>query len=122
VPGEASEEMTMAIFFDIKRNDNQEFFFHLTSDQGELLLMSGEYPSREALDACIKEVKVGSLMGHQIAAGKVGSGETFFVIKDSNGQIIAKSALYANQMLFDNALHLVKDNSCIAESRDLSAA
>jgi uncharacterized protein YegP (UPF0339 family) len=87
-----------------------------------MLLLSGDYPNKAAAEQGIKDVKLGSLMGHQIAAGKTPAGETFFVIKDTHGQIIAKSALFADQMLFDNALHAVKDNACIAGISDLTAA
>ena len=68
----------------------------------------------------IKEVKTGSLMSNQIAASKVPEGDTFFVIKDSVGAIIVKSVLFNSIMMFDNALHNVKDSACIAEIVDLT--
>jgi hypothetical protein len=37
------------------------------------------------------------------------------------GQILAKSVLFSSTMLFDNALHTVKDNACIAEINDMTA-
>lgn len=106
--------ISMAIRFEIKSNEQQEFSFHLLNDANEVLLMSALYPDQSSLEDCIKQVRVGTLMGHLIAAGKTPGGETFFVIKNDKGQVIAKSGLYANQMEFDNALHSVKDNACIA--------
>ena len=44
----------------------------------------------------------------------------FFVIKDKDGGVLVKSNLYTSSMKFDNALHLVKDNACIAEIKDLT--
>ena len=89
----------MPACFELKSNDDGEFYFHFLDSQGELLLMSGEYPDKEQAAQAINEVKVGSLMSNQIAAGTVADGDTFFVIK---------------------ALHAVKDNACIAEINDLT--
>lgn len=111
----------MAAIFQLKSNDNNEYYFHLVDAEGRLLLMSGEFGDKEELKKTIEAVRVGSLMGHQIAAGKVPEGDSFFVIKDDTGQVIAKSLLFSSDMLFDNALHNVKDNACIAEVADLTA-
>ena len=110
----------MTTVFELKANDKQEYFFHLVDSSGDVLLLSAEYPEKSAVEKAIADVRVGSLMGNQIAAGKTKAGETFFVIKDGGGQIIAKSILFSSQMLFDNALHCVKDNACIAEITDLT--
>jgi uncharacterized protein YegP (UPF0339 family) len=83
-------------------------------------MMSGEYEDKAEAEQAIKDVQVGSLMSEQIAASRVPGGETFFVIKDASGQILVKSILFDSGMVFDNALHQVKDNACIAEINDLS--
>jgi len=110
----------MSIVFELKANDAREYFFHLVDGAGEILLLSADYPHKAAAEKAIADVRVGSLMVNQIAAGKTKTGETFFVIKDGAGQIIAKSLLFSSPMLFDNALHNVKDNACVAELTDLT--
>ena len=50
--------------------------------------MSGDYGNKEEALQAIKEVRTGSLMSNQLAAGKVPAGDTFFVIKDAPGAII----------------------------------
>jgi uncharacterized protein YegP (UPF0339 family) len=112
--------MAMAAIFELKSNDDNEYFFHFLNGKGELILMSGEYPDKEQAEQAIKDVRVGSLMSEQIAAGKVPDGDTFFVIKNAAGDILVKSILYGDQMVFDNALHTVKDNACVAEINDLT--
>lgn len=109
----------MAVF-QVKANDKKEYYFHLVDSAGEILLLSAEYPEKSAMEKAIADVRVGSLMGNQIAAGKTKTGESFFVIKDGSGQIIAKSILFGSPMSFDNALHSVKDNACVAEIADLT--
>ena len=110
----------MPAIFELKKNSDDQFYFHFLNANGELILMSGEYPEKEAAEQAIKDVKVGSLTANQLAAGKVPDGETFFVIKDTAGDVLAKSVLYDSRMVFDNALHTVKDNACVAEICDLT--
>lgn len=40
--------------------------------------MSGDYPDKLEAKQAIKDVRVGSLMSEQIAAGKVPAGDGFF--------------------------------------------
>jgi uncharacterized protein YegP (UPF0339 family) len=110
----------MPACFELKSNDDGEFYFHFVDSQGELLLMSREYPDKEQAAQAINDVKVGSLMTNQIAAGTVPDGDAFFVIKDTAGDVLVKSVLFSSRMVFDNALHAVKDNACIAEINDLT--
>jgi uncharacterized protein YegP (UPF0339 family) len=110
----------MPASFELKSNNDGYYFFHFLDDTGAMLLMSGEYEDKSDAEQAIKDVKVGSLMSEQIAAGKVPAGDSFFVIKDKTGDILVKSILFDNQMVFDNALHTVKDNACVAAISDLT--
>jgi uncharacterized protein YegP (UPF0339 family) len=119
-PKKTDEETDMPAVFELKSNDDGQYIFHFINGKGEMLMMSGEYQDKAEAEQAIKDVKVGSLMSEQIAASRVPDGETFFVIKDGSGQILAKSILFDSRMVFDNALHAVKDSACIAEINDLS--
>ncbi|MFC3607439.1 YegP family protein [Stutzerimonas tarimensis] len=110
----------MSAVFELKSNSDQQFFFHLLDSKGEVLLLSAEYPSKQEAEKAIQDVRVGSLMSNQIAAGKVAAGDSFFVIKDGVGDVVAKSLLFSSRMVFDNALHAVKDHACVAEISDLT--
>jgi uncharacterized protein len=95
--------------------EDKVYSFNLLDSKGDILLIGGKFANREEVEKSIQDVRVGSLMSQQLAASKVPSGETFFVIKNPAGQIIAKSLLFQNQMIFDANLHQVKDNACVAE-------
>lgn len=110
----------MPATFQLKTNDENQYFFNFLSSKGELILMSGDYENKEEALQAIKEVRTGSLMSNQIAASKVPEGDTFFVIKDATGTIVVKSVLFNSNMVFDNALHTVKDNACVADIVDLT--
>lgn len=110
----------MSASFELKSNNDGQYYFHFLDGEGELLMMSGEYPDKQQAEQAIQDVKVGSLMSNQIAAGAVPDGNTFFVIKDTSGDVLVKSVLFESRMIFDNALHMVKDSACIAEINDLT--
>ncbi|MGD8591361.1 MAG: DUF1508 domain-containing protein [Gammaproteobacteria bacterium] len=111
----------MSSNFVLKQNEHGEIYFNFLNSDGEVVLISGDYPDKAMAEEAIKEVKLNSLMSQQLAAGKTRNGEQFFVIKGSNGDILVKSALYTSQMVMDNHLHCVKDNVCIAEVMDLTS-
>ena len=108
----------MPASFELKCNDDKQYYFNYLNSQGEILMMSGQYPDKQEAEQAIKDVRVGSLMGEQLAAGKVPEGDSFFVVKSSTGDILAKSILFSSQMVFDNAFHSMRDNACIAEIMD----
>lgn len=108
----------MSAHFKLSKNDNEYYVFEFFDKEGTLLLMSGEYESKDDAAKSIKDVQVGSLMSPQIAAGKTPEGDNFFVIKDNHGQVLVKSILFPDDMVFNNALHRVKDTACIAQTVD----
>ncbi len=110
----------MPATFELKANDDNAFHFDYVDKNEDIILMSGHYPDKDTAEKAIGAVRVGSLMSHQLAAGKDNDGKSFFVIKNAEGDILVKSILFESQMLFDNALHSVKDNACIAEIKDLT--
>lgn len=110
----------MPATFELKCNDDSQYFFNFLDSTSELLLMSGGFKEKSEAEQAIKDVKLGSLMNEHIAAGQAKEGGSFFVIKNSNGDVLVKSILFENQMLFDNGLHSVKDNACVAEIKDLT--
>ena len=110
----------MSTRFLLTSDEGSRFFVNLVDAEGELLLIGGTYADRTEAEQAIKDIRVGTLMSNQIGASKTPKGETFFYIKNTAGQVIAKSQLFESAMLFDNALHKVKDNTCVAELSDLT--
>jgi len=110
----------MSPIFELRSNEDSQFYFHFINSNKQLLLISDEFENKQKAEQAIKEVQKGSLMNEQISAGQTAEGSIFFVIKDSAGDVLAKSVLFETRMLFDNGLHNVKDNACIAETNDLT--
>ncbi len=107
----------MPAVFELNASD-EAFTFQLIHSNGDLLLTGRSCADKASAEQTIKDVRVGSLMSNQIAKGKAEDGQHFFVIKNGAGEVIAKSDLIASEMAFDNILHTVKDQACIAEVVD----
>lgn len=105
----------MTATFTITAAEDGGFQFHLMDDNGSALLIGAESDSRDDAEKTIQDVRVGSLMSQQIAKGQTPDSQYFFLIKDSLGNVIAKSDLFADEMEFNNALNRVKETACIAE-------
>ena len=111
----------MAATFELKSEDSI-FSFDFINGNGEKLLMSAEFATKEEAERAIQDVRVGSMMSEMISVGKGPEGETFFIIKNQGGKILVKSVLFTNEMVFNNALHAVRDNACIAAVKDCTVA
>ncbi len=101
--------------FQVTTVEDGFYQFNYLNGNGESVLLSPEFEDKSMLEKAIQEVRVGSLMSQQIAKGKTPDGEFFFMIKGSDGNVVAKSILFDTEMLFDNALHNVRENACVAE-------
>jgi uncharacterized protein YegP (UPF0339 family) len=107
----------MGLAFEIKINRENVFYFDTIDGKGKLLLISAEFPSREDVERAIQEVRVGSMMSQNISVGDA-DGKKFFVIKNQAGEILVKSILFDSDLVFNNALHSVREGACIAELND----
>ncbi|MAD44953.1 MAG: DUF1508 domain-containing protein [Oceanospirillaceae bacterium] len=95
--------------------ENEGFFqFEYLNPKGELLMTSPAFEGKEMIDKAIQDTRVGSMMSQFIAKGQTADGGLFFMIKDSGGLPVARSILFSDEMLFNNALHTVRDDACIA--------
>ncbi|WP_317933193.1 hypothetical protein [Halioxenophilus sp. WMMB6] len=111
----------MAATFELKTTGDSIFQFDFYNGKGDQLMMSAEFASKSEAEQAIQEVRVGSMMSDMIAVGTGPEGEKFFVIKNRGGQVLVKSVLFENEMVFNNALHSVRDNACIAQVKDCTA-
>ncbi|GAB2190380.1 DUF1508 domain-containing protein [Sessilibacter sp. MAH2] len=112
----------MAATFELKSTEDSGYQFELLNSNGEVLLISAEFEEKTTAEQAIQDVRVGSMMSEMISVGSGPAGEKFFIIKNKAGQPLVKSQLFADEMMFNNVLHSVRDSACIAAVQDLSAA
>lgn len=94
---------------------NNQYQFEYVNGQGEVLLTSPLFNSQAEAETAIQSVRVGSLMSQQIGKSNTPTGDYMFMISDSSGVPVARSVPFSNEMQFNNALHNVRSDACIAD-------
>jgi uncharacterized protein YegP (UPF0339 family) len=96
--------------FVIKKGKNNEFYFNLKADNGQVILASEGYSTKTACENGIASVKKNSAEDGRYEKKKSTNGKHFFNLKASNGQIIGKSEMYESEASMLKGIESVKKN------------
>ena len=105
----------MSAMFKVSPIEEGMYQFEFINSNGEPLMVSPQFANQELAEKVIQDVRVGSMMSEQISTAKTPEGKFFFMIKDREGIAVAKSVLFDDEMTFNNGLHSVRENACIAD-------
>lgn len=108
--------------FHLKKASNGKYFFNLLAGNGEVILSSELYHSKKSALSAIESVKKNTLRPNAFEIKETHNGRCFFVLKATNGQVIAQSQLYASITGAKNGINAVVHNSFIASLLDDSPA
>jgi len=107
--------------FEVYTGKNGELYFRLTASNGEPVLSSEGYKSKEScLNGC-DSVKRNGADDARYERKTSSNDKFYFVLKATNGQIIGQSQMYASETSRDNGIESVKKYSQVAEIEDTSA-
>ena len=87
---------------------NNEHYFRLINDKGEILLSSEGYTQKEGLLNGIESVKKNIVVPELYELKTAANGKHFFNLKAKNGQVISKSAMWDSKDLLDTYLKTMK--------------
>jgi uncharacterized protein YegP (UPF0339 family) len=119
IRGTAREEPTMAATYDLKHGANGEKYrFNLKAANGEVVLVSESYESKENALNCIESVKENARHDDRFERKNSKRSEPYFVLKAANGQIIGFSEMYSSEAACENGIASVKKNGPLAQLRD----
>jgi hypothetical protein len=109
----------MSATYDLKHGANGEKYrFNLKAANGEVILVSETYESKEGALNGIESVKQNSPHDERFECKSSKRSEPYFVLKAANGQIIGVSEMYSSEAACDNGIASVKKNGPLAELRD----
>ncbi len=112
----------MAGKFELKQSKNGEFTFSLKASNGQVVLAASEtYTSKKAASNGIESVRKHAAKDAAFERRTAASGQPYFVLKASNGQLIGKSQMYASTRSMENGIVSVKTNAASATVSDLTA-
>jgi uncharacterized protein YegP (UPF0339 family) len=106
--------------FEIKKRTNGEFMFNLKAGNGEIILTSEGYESKQGCENGIDSVKTNAPDDDNYDRKKSSNSKYYFTLKAGNGEIIGKSEMYETTQGRDNGIESVKTNAPNAEVIDLT--
>jgi uncharacterized protein len=109
----------MAATYDLKHGANGEKYrFNLKAANGEVVLVSESYESKESALNGIESVKENARLDDRFERKNSKRSEPYFVLKGANGQIIGISEMYSSEAACENGIASVKKNGPLAQLRD----
>jgi uncharacterized protein YegP (UPF0339 family) len=109
----------MAAIYYLKHGaSGEKYRFNLKAANGEVILVSETYESKESALNGIESVRKHSTDDAQFERKSSKRSEPYFVLKASNGQIIGMSEMYASEAACENAIASVRKNGAMAQLDD----
>ena len=104
--------------FVIPTRTNGEYQFNLKAGNGQTILTSEGYTTKQNCKNGIESVQVNSQFDSRFDRKNSKNGKFYFNLKASNGQIIGTSEMYESESGRDNGISSVKQNAPNATTED----
>lgn len=101
----------MAAKFEVKAAAGGQFMFNLKAGNGEVILTSERYKTKDACLNGIESVKKNVADDKRFVKKTATDGQFFFTLTATNGQAIGKSEMYKAERSRDNGIASVKKNA-----------
>lgn len=106
--------------FVIKKRTNGEFQFNLKAGNGEPILTSEGYNTKQGCSNGIESVRKNAPDDNRYDRKTASNGQYYFNLTASNGQVIGTSERYTSSSSRDNGIESVKKNAPDATVEDNS--
>ncbi|RPI01305.1 MAG: DUF1508 domain-containing protein [Calditrichaeota bacterium] len=107
--------------FEMTKTSNGMFKFNLKASNGQVILTSETYKDKTGAKNGIDSVKKNAVDDARFERKTAKNGQSYFVLKASNGQVIGQSEMYASTSGMENGIASVKKNAVEADVVDLTA-
>jgi uncharacterized protein YegP (UPF0339 family) len=106
--------------FQIKADENGKFYFNLKAGNGQIILTSQLYESKQGAEKGIESVRKNAPDDNRYERKTAKNDAPYFVLKAGNNQIIGRSELYSSASAMENGIASVRNNAPEAEIVDIS--
>ncbi len=106
--------------FELSVSKNGKFLFNLKASNGQVILSSPMYESKDSALQGIASCKANASQDEHFVRATSSAGEPYFSLKASNGQAIGRSEMYSSTAAMENGIASVKKNAPDAPIKDLS--
>ena len=94
--------------FEIKTGSSGKTMFNLKAGNGQVILTSQSYASKDGCKNGIESVRTNSQDDARFERKTAKDGSPFFTLNSTNGQIIGKSEMYSSKDGMENGIASVK--------------
>lgn len=108
----------MASKYELRSAANGKVMFNLKAGNGEIILTSQLYASRDGALNGIESCRINSTVAERYQRNKATNGQPYFNLMAANGQVIGKSETYSSDSAMENGIASVTKNGPIAELSD----
>ncbi|HEF5872568.1 TPA: YegP family protein [Burkholderia cenocepacia] len=110
----------MAAKFEIKKATNGEYYFHLKSANGEIILASERYEQKGGAKNGIASVQENAPLDARYERKLAHNGQPMFNLRAANHQVIGTSETYSSAQAREDGIAAVKRDAPGAETVDLA--
>jgi len=110
----------MAAKFEIYKDASSKFRFRLKAGNGENILASEAYESKDSCKNGVASVQTNSGDENRYETKTAKNGKVFFNLKAKNGQVIGSSQMYSSESGAKNGISSVVKNGSTDNVADLS--
>ena len=106
--------------FEIKVGTSGKFRFNLKVGNGQIILSSESYESKQGAEKGIESVRKNAPDDNRYERKTAMNDEAYFVLKAGNGEPLGRSETYSSISAMENGIESVKKNAPTAEVVDIS--
>lgn len=110
----------MAAKFEIKKGSSGKYRFNLKAGNGEVILSSETYESKQGAERGIESVKTNAPNDSRYERKEASNSQPYFILKAANGEPIGRSETYSSKSAMENGIESVKKNAPSANVEDLT--
>ena len=101
----------MTAKFELKKSTNGQYYFNLKAVNGEVILSSEMYQSKEGAENGIESVSKNAALDEHYERKISVKDEPYFILKAANGEPIGRSEMYSTTAAMENGIASVKANA-----------
>ena len=108
----------MAGTYDLHRGGNNQFHWDLKAANGERILSSELYNSKQSAETGIQSCRTNSPVDARYTRLTSRDNKPYFTLKAANGEVIGSSETYSSEAARDNGIKSCKENGPTARTVD----
>jgi uncharacterized protein YegP (UPF0339 family) len=110
----------MAAKFELKKTHNGQFYFHLKTGDGEIILSSEMFATKGDVEDEIESAKTNAPKNNRYERKTSIDGDSYFVLKAADGKVIGTSEMYVSPQLMEEGIESVKRSAPRAQIQDMA--